>query len=105
MYNIAIIYPKKLYQQHKHPNYRLIHYINCEEGIAALSLFGNLIHILIVYEKCSFLKGTEIKLLINKQYPELPVLIINDTDILDYLANDDNFLIFLSKTHPKIINS
>jgi len=97
MYNIALIYPQKIYNKKKHPNYRLIHYKNCEEGIAAISLFGNLLDLLIVYEKCSFLKGNAIKVLINKQYPTLHVLIINNIDMLDHLINNNQFLILFSK--------
>lgn len=97
MYNIALIYPQEMQKSTKHPTYRLIHYTNCEEGIAAISLFGNLLDLLIVYEKCSFLKGNDIKTLINKQYPKLPVLIINNIDMLDHLINNDQFLILFSK--------
>jgi hypothetical protein len=96
MYNIALIYPQKIIRKNTHPYFRLIKYKNCEEGIAAISLFGNLLDMLIVYEKSSFLTGKEIKFLINKQYPKLPVLIINDIDMLDHLINNDQFLTFLS---------
>ena len=91
MYNIAIIYPNNLKINQKYSSYRIIHYKNCEEGIAAVSLFGKLLDMLIIFDNCSFLTSKEIKILIKKQYPNLPILTLQNTKTLFDLIADDFF--------------
>ncbi len=91
MYNIAVLYPNNLNIKHKYSTYRIIQYKNYEEGIAAISLFGNLLDVLIIFEKCSFLKASEIKYLINKQFPKLPILTLNKPSLFNELISTDFF--------------
>ena len=89
MYNIAILNPNWMTFKNKHSSYRIIHYKDCEEGIAAISLFGNLIDTVVIFETCSFLKADEIKYLIQKQYPKLPILTnLSTTTLADLISSD-----------------
>lgn len=97
MYNIILIYPFNLNKKYTSKTIRFIQYKNCEEGIAAISFFGKLIDMVIIYEKTSFLSGDIIKYLIQKQFPYLPIFIFYDREKFTQLLQDNLFHLFLTQ--------
>ena len=71
-------------------SYRWIHYRDCEEGISSIALFSKQIHAVFVCDGMSFLSGIQIRTLLHKQYPSLPVIILyTSRGIIDFFEQAD----------------
>ena len=88
MYNFVIISPIKCASPSfstPSPPTRCIQYYDCEEGIAAISNFGNLLSGAFIYAHTSFLSGIDLYSYIKKQFPHLPILLLSHPDSLHKL--------------------
>jgi hypothetical protein len=94
MKNIAIISPQQINiftLKKKSPQCRWFHFHNTEEGIAAISVYGNQLHTLYLDFKTHYISSLNIYNIVKSEFSTLPILLFKTPiDITHSLETPDN---------------